>query len=153
MVSVLCVFGACNFAIQPLHRSTFLYVGNLYWRVTHYHAAEYAPTVGRWWPNVKGLRRWEFLSLVLTLKYIIAHNVTDTIKSKMQWKVKVQSKLLGILFKHRPFWPRKIQSKESLTNTCKAKGRASLVLHVSQIWALSITTACKHGVIPLSHRF
>ena len=32
-------------------------------------------------------------------------------------------------------------------------GVPSLVLHVSQIWQLSITTACKHGVIPLSHRF
>ena len=39
------------------------YVGNLYWWVTHYPVTEYAPTVGRWWPNVKGLRRWEFLSL------------------------------------------------------------------------------------------
>ena len=63
MVSVLDVFGACDFAVGPLYRSTFFYVGNLYWWVTHDHASEYAPTVGRWWPNVKGLRRWEFLSL------------------------------------------------------------------------------------------
>ena len=63
MVSVLGVFGACDFAVGPLYCSTFFYVGNLYWWVTHDHASEYAPIVGRWWPNVKGLRRWEFLSL------------------------------------------------------------------------------------------
>ena len=34
-------------------------------RYTHDHASDSAPTVGRWWPNVKGLRRWEFLSLVI----------------------------------------------------------------------------------------
>ena len=33
----------------------------------------------------------------------------------------------------------------------KKKTQASLVSHAWQIWQLSITTACKHGVIPLSH--
>ena len=63
MVSVLGVFGACDFAAWKRVAALSFNVGNLYWWVTHYHASDYAPTVGRWWPNVKGLRRWEFLSL------------------------------------------------------------------------------------------
>ena len=65
MVSVLGVFGACDFAAWKRVAALSFNVGNLYWWVTHDHASEYAPTIGRWWPNVKGLRRWEFLSLVL----------------------------------------------------------------------------------------
>ena len=42
---------------------------------------------------------------------------------------------------------------EKQTNKYRNAAWPSLVLHVSQIWQLSITTACKHGVIPLSHRF
>ena len=57
MVSFLGVLGACDFTVWPVVRSTFFYVGNLYWWVTHYHASDSAPTIGRWWPNVKGLRR------------------------------------------------------------------------------------------------
>ena len=57
MVSVLAVFGACDFAAW---KRVAFNVGNLYWWVTHYHASDSAPTVGRWWPNVKWLRRWEF---------------------------------------------------------------------------------------------
>ena len=58
-----------SLAAVPQH---FFYVGSLYWWVTHYHASDSAPTVGRWWPNVKGLvlRRWEFLSLCATMSTI-----------------------------------------------------------------------------------
>ena len=57
MVSILTVFGTWNFAVRPLNRNTFLYVGNLYWRIAPHYASDFAPTVGRW-PNVKGLRQW-----------------------------------------------------------------------------------------------
>ena len=63
MVSVLGVLGASNFAVRPLNRNTFLR-GESVLMGRPYYAYDFAPTVGRWWPNVKGLRRWEFLSVV-----------------------------------------------------------------------------------------
>ena len=64
-IGTVLLLGAWNFTIRSLNRNTFLYVGNLYWWNAPYYAFDFAPTVGRWWPNVKGLRRWEFLSLAV----------------------------------------------------------------------------------------
>ena len=59
--------------------ATLFYVGNLYWWVAPYYAYDFAPTVGRWWPNVKELRRWEFLSLLVTLRGLACSSPIDNI--------------------------------------------------------------------------